>query len=366
MLFPYAPAYRGPIYEQMDKEFDIDWFFCGNAKRPLKLYDYSRLKNCNLSMREEKVMGVFDVYKGIKTLGLNKYDFIICAPGERKLSIWWLAHYCKNMKSGPKVLFWTHGMYGRENFFQKTIRKYHFSLAHGLLLYNTYSKNLLKKAGFNETRLNVIYNSLDYETQLKLREGSLDSEIYKEHFSNNNHNLVFIGRLTREKRFDLLIEALTLLKEKGESYNVTLIGDGEDREETESLAKQKGVYNAIWFYGACYDEQKNAELIFNADLCVSPGNIGLTAIHSLMFGCPAMTHSDFKHQGPEFEAIQEGITGDFFLSEDVYSLAEKISNWFLNHGNNREQIRKNCYREIDSHWNPDYQIEVLKRAMKIE
>lgn len=55
----------------------------------------------------------------------------------------------------------------------------------------------------------------------------------------------------------------------------------------------------------------NAEFIYNADLCVSPGNVGLTAMHSLVFGCPVITHNCFEWQMPEFEAIQPGITGDF-------------------------------------------------------
>ena len=56
--------------------------------------------------------------------------------------------------------------------------------------------------------------------------------------------------------------------------------------------------------GECYSEETNAKLIYNADLCVAPGNIGLTAIHVMMFGCPAITHNDFKWQMPEFEAIK--------------------------------------------------------------
>ena len=49
----------------------------------------------------------------------------------------------------------------------------------------------------------------------------------------------------------------------------------------------------IWFYGACYDESKLGELIFNADLCVSPGNVGLTAVHSMGYGTPVITHNNF-------------------------------------------------------------------------
>ena len=40
-----------------------------------------------------------------------------------------------------------------------------------------------------------------------------------------------------------------------------------------------------------------------SDLTVSPGNIGLTAIHSLSYGTPVCSHSNFNNQMPESEAI---------------------------------------------------------------
>ena len=44
------------------------------------------------------------------------------------------------------------------------------------------------------------------------------------------------------------------------------------------------------FQGAVFDES-NSELIYHSDLCVSPGNVGLTAIHSLTYGVPVATHT---------------------------------------------------------------------------
>ena len=51
MLFPYTPSYREAIYKLMDKELDVDWFFCGNAKRNLKMFDYSLLYRYKTSAR---------------------------------------------------------------------------------------------------------------------------------------------------------------------------------------------------------------------------------------------------------------------------------------------------------------------------
>ena len=83
-------------------------------------------------------------------------------------------------------------------------------------------------------------------------------------------------------------------------------------------------------------------------------------MHAMMFGCPVITHNDLPWQMPEFEAIKEGVTGSFFKHNDVESLADTISRWFSLHANDREDVRKACYKEIDENWTPEYQINVIK------
>lgn len=80
----------------------------------------------------------------------------------------------------------------------------------------------------------------------------------------------------------------------------------------------------MWFYGACYDEKQIAEFLYNADLCVSPGNVGLNAMHAMTFGCPVIRHSNMVAQMPEVEAIEDGLTGTYFEENNIESLAQSI------------------------------------------
>ena len=116
-------------------------------------------------------------------------------------------------------------------------------------------------------------------------------------------------------------------------------------------------------YGPCYDDLLLGELFYNANVCVSPGNIGLTAIHSLSFGCPIITHGNFPYQGPEFEAIRPGITGDFFQQGNIEDLARTIKKWINISSKEREKIRERCFDEIDRKWNIHHQIEVIKEVI---
>ena len=103
-------------------------------------------------------------------------------------------------------------------------------------------------------------------------------------------------------------------------------------------------------------------MISNADLCISPGNVGLTAIHSMMFGTPVITHKDFPMQMPEFEAIIPGITGNFFERDNVQSLTLAITNWFEK-APNRDVVRLECYKMIDEKYNPYVQINTMRSVL---
>ena len=131
------------------------------------------------------------------------------------------------------------------------------------------------------------------------------------------------------------------------------------KAQLEFLASDLGLKEKVWFYGALYDEKKIAEFLYNADICVSPGNVGLTDMHAMTFGCPVISHDNFPLQMPEFEAIEPGKTGAFFKEDDTDSLAEAIRNWMANCGD-REAVRQACYKVIDEKYNPHVQIRIIK------
>ena len=123
------------------------------------------------------------------------------------------------------------------------------------------------------------------------------------------------------------------------------------------------LFRSVWLYGPTYNEEEIGNLIYNSNICVSPGNVGLTAIHSLMYGTPLITHGDFGYQNPEVEAIVEGVTGAFFKRNDSKDLALKIRQWIEDHPENDTSLKERCYKIIDERYNPYYQIEVLRNLI---
>lgn len=357
-----ASHYREAIYHLIDEKVGCDFCF-GDKFDGIKKLDYSTFKGKVTELHNVFFPGGY-YQRGFLRMLCKGYDtYIVCAE-TRCVSIWLFLILKKLFYPKKRVYTWGHGMLGKEGKRKQKFYRFMYRMLTGAFIYNERSVELMKAAGIPANKLYTIYNSLDYDSQLPIRQSLIESSIFQDYFSNNNKNIVFIGRLTKVKRFDILIDAVASLKEKGEYVNVTLIGDGDEKDSMEQKIRELGIQNQIWFYGACYDEKRNAELIFNADVCVSPGNIGLTAIHALMFGCPAITNDDFNHQMPEFETIKEGITGSFFHTGDYKSLANTIHNWFSLHSDDRERVRKSCYEEIDNKWNPHNQIRIIKEVLE--
>lgn len=364
MIFNVASLYRQAIYQSIDHHWDCDWYF-GNNDTDIKEMDISSLNNAQKLPCKKIISSPWYLLKGLTSILKNKdYSTYFIVGDPHCISAWYWAIRTRILNKNAKIYFWTHGWYGKESKSVSVLKKIFFNLADGLFLYGEYARKLMIEEGFKSDKLFVIHNSLNYKQHLLLRNSISPSKIYKNHFGNEDPTIIFIGRLTKVKHLDLLIEAIYRINSNGVNCNLVFVGDGSERKALESAVIETGISDRVWFYGESYDEKLNATMLYNADLCVAPGNVGLTAIHSMMFGTPVISHNDYKWQMPEFESIQPGITGDFFRRNNVDSLAETITHWLMTHSD-RDLVREKCFKEIDSGWTPEFQMQVLKKNLKV-
>ena len=160
----------------------------------------------------------------------------------------------------------------------------------------------------------------------------------------------------------MLIDAYAEHSIEGLRYNLVIVGDGPEMQRLKEKACNTPFPSGVWFYGECYDEDRLAELFYNSVLCVSPGNVGLTAIHAMTYGVPVVTHDDFYTQMPEYEAIEEGRTGLLYHAGDFSDLKRAIRQWLVS-GKSREEVRSDCYDVINCRWNSGSQIRIIKSVI---
>jgi glycosyltransferase involved in cell wall biosynthesis len=301
--------------------------------------------------------------KGLVRLVLRHDIDAVIFLGNANFVSTWVAAALSRMRQ-KRVLFWTHGWIRDESGIKGAIRNLFYRLAHGLLLYGHKAKTIGVQNGFDEDTLYIVYNSMDLQTQRDIRAQVTHSRlkhIRKECFPGSNAPvLICTGRLTKSKDLGLLLKAMALLQAQGFETCLLLVGEGPERAPLAQMANDLRL--TVHFYGACYDEKLLAELIMSANLTVSPGQVGLTAMHSLAYGTPVITHDDPAHQMPEWEAIIPGKTGDLFKRGDALDLAATIRKWCVNPWPD-DDVRSQCMAVIEQHYNPQFQQQVINRAV---
>lgn len=358
IIMNVASHYREYIYLELDKSFDCEWHF--GVDPMWRQMDTTLLKK----VITHKIVGHRPYYlKGVLGVAFRKDISSVLMLGETGfISPWIITFVSRLLFPQRRIYYWTHGMYGNESGLKAFLKRLQFRYADIVFTYGNYAKQIMIKTGLDGDKIAVIHNSLSYDRQLALRNSITESDVYFQHFGNKNPVLIFIGRLTPEKKLNLILEALLSLNKKGVYYNLVLVGNGEMMLPLKKEVDATELNKQVWFFGECFDDKINAELLFNAHLCVSPGNVGLTAMHSMMFGCPVISHNTYSRQMPEFEAILEGKTGSFFEEDNVESLAGCIQRWF-SRGITRECIREYCFEEIDKNWSPSFQMSVFKEKL---
>ena len=365
-VFNYNPLYRLPIFSAMDKELDCDFYFgTSNPRRlPVQSFDPNQIKGFKKFIKTIPIKFTSYIWhSGTASIFSRRYTHYILTGNVSMIINWLILLYAFVFRK--KVYLWTHGAKTYDlNLKSSLMLKLFYKSATGILMYNHYNCQFMEALGIKRECLHVIHNSLDTDYQSELYAQLKPSNIYREYFGNDNPTLIYIGRIQKTKRTDLILDAMHLLKEKSKPTNLVVIGASLNDVLFEKKVKEYGLQNSIWMYGPCYDEIKNSELIYNADVCVSPGNVGLTCIHVLSYGTPVITNNNFSTQMPEYEAIVEGKTGGYFEEGNIPQMAEQIEHWISLSSQQREECRSVARKTILEEWSVDYQINLLKNLLK--
>lgn len=364
VVYHLWPHYRSAVVAAMDKSTNIQYDFYGSG------LPYQGIKHMAPESFRSFVKAPFRMVgramwqpKAVSAAVSGNYDALIYLADLNFVSTW-VAAVLARLRGRP-VLFWAHGWLKPESGMKRRIRNLYFGLANRMMLYAERGKRLGVAAGYPESQIAVIYNSLDVEAAdsivARIESGALASVRPQSLFADPSLPLLICtARITPLCRFDLLLKAADMLKAQGKPVNILLVGDGPERPPLEASAKELGL--SVHFYGACYDEEITGQLIYHADLTVSPGKIGLTAMHSLGYGTPAITHDNLDQQMPEVEALTDGVTGSLFRCDDASSLAAAISDW-LAAGRDRQVVRQNCRAAVHDRWNPDVQAALIEQVI---
>lgn len=163
--------------------------------------------------------------------------------------------------------------------------------------------------------------------------------------------ILWEGRMLKLKRADLLIKAAAILRNKGYDFKVTIVGDGEEKDNLINMSRSLGLTDKITFQGFLSPDEARDKMSL-AKIYVMTSNFwegwGSVIYEGLNAGCAVIA----SHAcGATPWLVKDKETGLVFKSGSAKSLADKIE-VCLNDDSYRRQLGENAYKQMVTMWNP--------------
>lgn len=185
-----------------------------------------------------------------------------------------------------------------------------------------HTKLLIKEWGIPDSRIKIIHPPISAE--------AIDASacIERNHWGEHQLKLVTVCRLVKAKGIDIVIRALTNLRERRIPYRYVIAGEGAERRNLEGLTGKLGLTDSIHFTGPISDAEK-WRLLQESDLYVMPSKVnpqvqhegfGISFIEAAAFGVPGVG----SNAGGIPDAVIDGETGILVPQESPEKLAAAL------------------------------------------
>lgn len=201
---------------------------------------------------------------------------------------------------GRKLVVWGHGRdrtVVQPTMFKRMLEGFRSALARsadGFLAYTPDICEYLITRGVPSEKITVLYNTIDIETERARHLAALPcrAKIRSDlMLPEDARVLLFVGRFTRNKRIDFLLEAYKELQRRDGRYYLFLVGDGTGAWR--SLAPP-----GVRFFGALTGDNLTP-VYAAADIFTFPGDVGLGPLQALCHDLPVVACESPTHM-PEY------------------------------------------------------------------
>lgn len=232
--------------------------------------------------------------------------------------------------TNAKVIITEHNVIREERKFSYKIMllmmKHLYKKANKIIAVSDGVKNSLKGL-VSDLDVSVIYNPLDI-TEIK----NMSLENIESQYGNY---ILGVGRLTKQKGFDILIKAFSKIDNK--NIRLLLLGDGEEKENLESLVKEFSLKERVTFLGFQdnpYKYMKNSACFV---LSSRWEGFGLVLTEAMASGAKVVS---FNCKSGPSEILDNGEIGYLAKAENIDDLARNIELCLHDNNTNNSKIEK--------------------------
>lgn len=224
--------------------------------------------------------------------------------------------------SRRKIAYWGHGanfQSGAPHGWRERWKRMLLGRVDWWFAYTNRTREVLRDAGFPETRITVLNNAIDnatFEADLGAITADELAALRKKVGAGDTAPVgLFCGSLYAEKRLDFLVAAAMAIRTDLPDFQLVVIGDGPARDELMDRIADKPWIHAL---GALHGREK-AGWFRLAGVMLSPGLVGLNILDAFCAGLPLFTTHTARHS-PEIAYLEDGRNG-FMLDDDAFATA---------------------------------------------
>ncbi|MEM3555944.1 MAG: glycosyltransferase family 4 protein [Candidatus Micrarchaeia archaeon] len=187
--------------------------------------------------------------------------------------------------------------------FGKIVEKLALLLSPNIISVSEFTKRKLRR----DKKVHIITNGIDYPSLKKAKP-------LKKKF-----DVIFIGRLIKEKNVDLLLKAVSLLKTKHPNIKCCIIGEGPEKEKLIQLASSLKLEKNIEFHNFLKKHEEVFSYLKSSRVLAIPSSregFGMIAVEANACGLPVLTVESPNNAAKEL--VREGVNGKVVpLSENA-------------------------------------------------
>src|SRR4030042_440356 len=199
---------------------------------------------------------------------------------------------------------------GRKGILGKAVEKLTTRLSHKAIAVSKRTEGDLKRLGGKH--LELIPDGADLSKIESIRPSGKDSDI------------IFAGRLIKEKNVALLIKAVNLVKKQLPDINCLIIGDGPEEKNLKGLVQDLSLEENVHFKGRVGDDIEVFSYMKSSKVFVLPSvreGFGIVAVEANACGLPVIT---VRHpQNAACDLITDGENG-FICEVSEADITDKI------------------------------------------
>lgn len=317
LIQPALPAYRRPLFGRMAEEIGAQFRVYSSSDPALGILDVDHTQNAwdfKLGPIRRFYPG-FEWQSGAMDIPISRNDVVILCGAPRNITTLLLLAKCK--AKGAKTIWWGQYWSATSKVWRARVRFLLMRLADAIMFYTEQELDEFRVQAECKTTqlLGALNNGIETTAINRFRAPYA--------IASRPTDLLFLGRITAKAELGLLLEALSKPSCAGVTLNV--VGEGPELTHLKKRASVLGLAERIIWQSATTDEMEIAESANSCKVFVYPGAVGLSLIHGLTYGLPAIIHDNRWQHMPEVAAHRPGVNGVSFRQGNVDSLAKTIS-----------------------------------------